>query len=378
VLATARSFADEIRKRGEKMERKRRMSRGLARRMASGGLFGMLVPARYGGGEVHPREFFETLEATAKADGAVGWCLMIGATTGLLAASLDEDAAQAIYGDHPEVITSGVTAPNGRAEHTGAGLEVSGRWAFGSACQVSDWITGGCFVYQNGERVQDERGPRMVLAFFRPEDVKVHDTWHTAGLCGTGSHDIEVKRALVPDGHFVVLGQRPRVDAPLYRFPTFGLLALGVSAVSMGIASHAVDAFLALAADKVPTGRTHPLATRTSAHMELAAAVARLRSARAYTLEVIGKAFEQASGTGRLAIETKADLRLAATNNTWAAAEAVTRLYHAGGGSSVYLDNELQRCFRDVHVTTQHLMVAKPSLAAIGRVRLGLAPGAPL
>ncbi|MCY4563582.1 MAG: hydrolase, partial [Gammaproteobacteria bacterium] len=72
--------------------------------------------------------------------------------------------------------------------------------------------------------------------------------------------------------------------------------------------------------------------------------------------------------------EIKAELRLAATNNTWSAVAAVDRLYHAAGGSSVYATSDLQRCFRDVHVATQHIMVAQPTYEVVGKVALGIDP----
>ena len=61
-----------------------------------------------------------------------------------------------------------------------------------------------------------------------------------------------------------------------------------------------------------------------------------------------------------------------------AAAQAVDRLYHAAGGSSIYRSSVLQRCFRDVHVTTQHIMVAQPTYEVVGRVLLGMDPKTPL
>ena len=60
-------------------------------------------------------------------------------------------------------------------------------------------------------------------------------------------------------------------------------------------------------------------------------------------------------------------LRLAAANATLKSAEAIDALYEAGGGSSIYEENVLQRCFRDVHVTTQHIMVAKPIFEMAGK-----------
>lgn len=377
-VAVAESFAAEIRARAPEFEAARRMPSDLARRMAGAGLFRILVPAKYGGGQVHPRAFFETLETTARADASAGWCLMIGTTTGLLAASLSDAWARAIYVEHPDAITCGVTAPIGRAERVDGGVRVSGEWPFGSGCQISDWIGGGCLLFEAGEPAAGEHGPRAILPLFRAEEVEIRDTWHTSGLCGTGSHHIAVRDAFVPEGRWSPIGERPLVDEMLYRFPTFGLLALGVSAVALGAARRAVDAFVELATDKVPTGSRRSLAEWSGAQSELARAVASVNSARAYTLQAIDEAWAQAESTGRISLRAKADLRLAATNNAWSAVDAVDRLYHAGGGSSIYRTNDLQRCFRDVHVATQHIMVTQRTFEAIGRVELGLDPKTPL
>ena len=84
--------------------------------------------------------------------------------------------------------------------------------------------------------------------------------------------------------------------------------------------------------------------------------------------EVVGEATAAPTVTD----ETKRRLRLAATNATWAAAGAVDRMYHAGGGSSIHESHPLQRVFRDVHVATQHGMVAERTFEPLGRMALGL------
>lgn len=368
-------FLAEIAGLGPGIERDRRMPDDLARRMAAAGLFRMLVPEAYGGGEVHPQVFFDTLAGTARADGAVGWVLMIGATTGLMAASLPEAWSRALYADHPDNITSGVTAPIGRAVPVAGGMRVSGRWPFGSGSQVSQWICGGCQIMDGDTPRQGPYGPQSLLMFFPREEVTIHeDTWFTSGLCGTGSHDIEVADVFVPEGRWVELGRRARVDAPLYRFPTLGLLAIGVSAVAVGIAERAIEAFIELATKKVPTGARRSLAERSSAQKDLARAQALVGSARALTRDAIDGAWEAAVGSGRLGTPHKAGLRLAASNNAWSAAEAVDLLYHAAGGTAIYSTSPLQRCFRDVHVATQHIMVAQPTYEVLGKISLGIDP----
>lgn len=379
-LAQVAKFAPEIRRRADEFERNRRIADDLAQRMAEAGLFRLLVPACYGGGEVHPRLYFDTLTATAQADGAVGWVQMIAVTTGLMAASLPHEWSEILYGNNPGSITTGVTAPLGKAYPDSGGLRVSGRWPFGSGSQVADWICGGCLLMDDAGPRTDEHGvPQSLLVFFPAADVLIHeDTWETSGLCGTGSHDIEVTDLFVPAGRWAQLGKRPRVDAPLYRFPTFGMLALGVSAVALGIALHAIEAFVALATEKIPTGSRRSLAQRSGVQKDLARAEAAVQSARALTHEAIDEAWQCANAEGRLSTHIKARLRLAASNNAWSAAAAVDLVYHAAGGTAIYTKNPLQRCFRDVHVTTQHLMVAQPTFEVVGKVLLGQDPKTPL
>ena len=376
LVDVARTFHPEIQERAPAIETAGRMPEDLAARMATAGLFRMLVPACYGGLEAHPREFFDTLAATAEADGAVGWCLMIGATTGLMAASLPEVFARELYDDSPDNITCGVTAPIGKATPVAGGMRVSGRWPFGSASQVAHWICGGSLIMDaDGPRPGPHGGPQPMLMFFPASDVTIHDdTWSTSGLCGTGSHDIEVADAFVPEGRWVALGGRPRVEEPLYRFPTLGLLALGVSAVAIGIARHALNHFRELADAKVPTGSSRSLALRAGTQSDVAKSEVLIASASALTHEAIDEAWHAASEGGRLSMDIKARLRLAATNNAWSAAAAVDRLYHAAGGSAIYTRSPLQRCFRDVHVATQHIMVAQPTWEMVGKVRLGIDP----
>jgi indole-3-acetate monooxygenase len=89
TVATAKTFRAEIRERAAAIERERRMPGDLAARMAAAGMFRLLVPrALRRRSRCTRSEFFDTLVDTATADGAVGWCQMIGATTGILSASL--------------------------------------------------------------------------------------------------------------------------------------------------------------------------------------------------------------------------------------------------------------------------------------------------
>jgi alkylation response protein AidB-like acyl-CoA dehydrogenase len=62
------------------------------------------------------------------------------------------------------------------------------------------------------------------------------------------------------------------------------------------------------------------------------------------------------------------------STTAWAAttaAEVLDMAYHAGGRSSIYAANPLQRRFRDVHAITQHFLVKLDTLTTAGAVLAG-------
>ena len=359
--------------RAEEIESLRRLPDDLAAGLVEAGLPRALVPARYGGGELPLLELVDAVERLAYHDGSTAWCGMIAATTGLCAAYLPPQWAEEIFGD-PQVITGGFAMPVGRARAVEGGLLVDGRWSWGSGSHHCTWIGGGCFLVDaDGAPAPRQDGLRAPFVFFARDQVEIHDTWRVAGLKGTGSNDYEVRGALVPEGRWIEFsGAAPVVDGPLYQLPFLGVLAVGVCSVALGLARRAQDELVHLAGGKRPSGSSRALAERPVVQAEVARAESAWRSAAALLREVIAAASEDAA-TGRpLADEHRRRLRLAATNATWQSAAAVDLMYHAGGGSSIHEASPLQRVFRDVHVATQHGMVAERTLEPLGRMALGL------
>ena len=106
--------------------------------------------------------------------------------------------------------------------------------------------------------------------------------------------------------------------------------------------------------------------------MQVAQAEAALQSSRAWLRSTVAEAWDFASTSGAIPVAQRTALRLAATEATTRATRAVDLMYEAGGGSSIYATSPLQRCFRDIHVVTQHAMVAPSTYELTGRLLLGL------
>ena len=194
-----------------------------------------------------------------------------------------------------------------------------------------------------------------------------------SGLRATGSHDFAVRDLRVPAERVAaVIGARPRAEGPLYAFPLFGLLALSVAGVALGIARAALGDLEQLSGVKQPEGSRRLLAERPATQADVARAEAALRAARALLFDELDRAWESACGSGEIDLATRASLRLAATHATRSARAVVDTAYDLGGGSSLYDSSPLQRRFRDVHAATQHMLVNPATWELSGRVLLGL------
>lgn len=374
LVEAARRLAPTLRARADQIERDRRVPLDVVGDMAEAGFFRMCVPRALGGGEADPATLFGVLETLGEADGSAGWVAMIGATSGLISGYLPAAAATEIYGD-PALVAGGVYAPSGKAVVVDGGYRVTGRWAFASGVEHCAWLMGGSVIVDDGVPRMLENGlPDAPLMLFPAVDVEIIDTWTVSGLRGTGSHDIAVRDVFVPGERAVSLVRdRPRASGALYVFPVFGLLAVGIAAVVLGIARRAIDELVALAGGKRPTGSRRVLADRPTAQVQVSEAEALVRSARAFLLDAVGAAADAARRDGAIEVDLRMAVRLAATNATRSAAKAVDLMYDAGGGTAVYATSPLQRCFRDVHVVTQHLMVAPATYELTGRLLLGVA-----
>ncbi len=372
-LDTARSFAGELRSRTEEIEQHRTLPRDLVDSLTNAGLFRFWVPAEYGGAQVPVETGLDTFIELARHDAATGWCTFIANTTALLAAFMEPDQARAVFG-RPDAITGGFAQPMGRARVVDGGLLVTGRWQWGSGTQHCTMVGGGVLIVgDDGAPAARPDGLRGAFAFFDPSDVEFLDTWHVVGLRGTGSCDYAVTDAFVPEGRWADMGNRVRrVDAPLYRFSFYGLLAAGVACTAIGIADRAVEEFKALAAVKTPQNSSRVLAERPSAQDDVARAEATVRSASAFLHDAMGDAWESASGGDELSDDQRRMIRLANTDATQRCADTVNRLYRSAGGEAVYERCPLEKLMRDVNVATQHAMTAERTYELVGRIALGL------
>jgi indole-3-acetate monooxygenase len=373
-------------------ESQRSLPEELVHLLADAGCFRMLSPREVGGVEVTPREMILILEEVAAADGASGWCTMIGATSGIMTAFLEPNVAREMFCD-PHTVAAGVFAPVGKAYRVDGGYRVSGRWPFTSGVTHSRWRMGGAIVCDEKSgrpMLRPDGTPEIVHLVLEQGDTQVVDTWKTSGLRGTGSHDMVAEDAFVPNTRSLTLTGAPKHQGALYSFPFYGLLALGIAGVTLGLARSSLETFRQVAITKKPAGSNKVLAEKEGVQERYALADAAYRSARAFVLAAVAEVEANMSlaalhdtSIGDLAnpsergpsVADRATIRLAATEAVRRCTESVDICYTACGMTSVFDESVLQRNFRDIHLITQHFMVNEATRALAGRVLLGLGVG---
>ena len=157
----------------------------------------------------------------------------------------------------------------------------------------------------------------------------------------------------------------------MWRLGFWALLSVLVAGVPLGIGRRALDEFAALA----PTKRRGISATTIAedAHVQLdfGRAEARLQAAKALVHETIGRTWDTVLAGDPLSDEASCRLGLASHEAMEAALHAVDVAYRFAGASATYSGQPLERCFRDVHTASQHIVFSGMLPQAYARYRTG-------
>jgi indole-3-acetate monooxygenase len=330
------------------------------------GFFRLWIPASCGGLELGLPEALRLYEAAACIDGSLGWALMIGAGGGLFAAWLPEAGARELFGPATALV-AGSGAPTGRAERVPGGYRVHGAWRFASGAHYASVFTAACVVTEGGVAVPDAAGEPLIRAMsIAPAQVRILDTWDPVGMRGTGSHDFEVREALVPEHHsFSVLTDAPREPGPLYRLPFGVLTELPVSAVGLGLARRALAEFARLQRTRPGGG---PVPDTSAQRFGQAQAV--LEQAAAAITALAAQAWQTVAHGGVLDAAQRARITAVCCVSQEQLREAVAALAAVAGMRAIERSGEFSRAWRDLQALGAHGSLAPRHVAAAGHALL--------
>jgi alkylation response protein AidB-like acyl-CoA dehydrogenase len=372
MLADIADLAPDIARRAAEFEAGRHMPADVVEMLRTIGVFRMLSPRSHGGLEFELPVAVEILRALSRIDGALGWTAMIGSGGSVFAPLLSRARYNEIYEDGPDAILGGSAQPAGKAEKVPGGWRVTGRWPFASGCLHADWLFAFCVMMENGAPIADAGGLPMVRGFGLPADEwLIEDTWHVAGLKGTGSHHIALQDRFIPaDEFFDLMATQPCEPGPLYT-AVLPVLPLLHGAFAVGMAEGALDELAAMAQDGRQQFRAAvPMRDSETFQYELGRVAADARAARAFHDAQVAASWRHAlAGTlrddARYVENTQMAIWLAGT-----AVRVADACFALGGGAAVYEASPLQRRMRDMHAAAQHAAAQQRRYVDCGKLLL--------
>ncbi|MHC5352132.1 p-hydroxyphenylacetate 3-hydroxylase oxygenase component [Metapseudomonas furukawaii] len=342
------------------------------------GLHRALQPKHYGGLEISLPEFADCVVALAGACASTAWAFSLLCTHSHQLAMFSSRLQDEVWGENPDATASSSIAPFGKVEEVEGGVIFNGEMGWSSGSDHAEWAIVGC------RRKNAEGEPVYCFAVLPRSDYEIRDDWFAAGMKGSGTKTLVIRDAFVPnyriqaardmmEGRSDGFGLYP--DSKIFYAPYRPYFASGFAAISLGIAERMLEAYKEKTKNRVRAYTGASVGTATPALMRLAESTHQVAAARAF-LEKTWR--EHAEHGERHQYPSRETLAYWRTNQAYAVKmciQSVDRLFEAAGGTSWFESNEMQRLFRDSHMTGAHAYTDYDVCAQIlGRELMGLEP----
>src|SRR6201996_1212570 len=285
MMARAGALIPQLRERATKTEELRRLPPETERELHDAGLFRVLQPKRVGGSEFDYVALVDCANALGQGDASVAWNFANLASHHWMLGMFDKRAQDEVWDKDPDtLIASSFIFPAGRARRVDGGYVLRGSWPFSSGVASCEWNMLASVVSSEDEA----DGIEYRIFLLNKNDYKTVDTWNSVGLRGTGSSDVEVNDAFVPEALSVAVsdlagGPTPGSAAnpnPLYTLPVFSLFPFVLSGVALGNAQACLDDYIDVARHRASTYNRAKLGDMQSTQIKIAEASAKIDTAR--------------------------------------------------------------------------------------------------
>lgn len=378
-LARVRALLPALRERTARAEQLRRLPDETYKDFQAAGLFRCLQPKRYEGYELDPGTFYQAIMDVAAVCGSSGWILAVIGVHNWHLALFPPQAQEDVWGEDTSVQVSTGLSPTGIVDRADGGFRLRGRWSFSSGCDFCSWaVVGGVVPPTNAS------APPDVRTFLVPRgDYTIEDNWHVMGLCGTGSKNVVVADAFVPEYRthsyldaFRLTNPGAAVnDGPLYRLPLGLVFPNALASSAVGVALGAIETFREQSKVRVNVRDRTRVAEDPFIQLRLADASSEVDGARERMLANFAGMMRLVSAGNEIPLTQRARYRWDAAKAIDWSVRAVDRLFEASGGRGIFLDNPIQRAWRDVHAMRAHVANNPEKVAPVfGRSEFGLAP----
>lgn len=328
--------------------------------MQRSGFFKIMQPARYGGYELPPQQFFDVQQTLAEGCMSTAWVLGVVAIHNWQLGMFNDRAQQDVWGEDDSTLISSSYMPVGKVKRVDGGYMLSGHWGFSSGSKHCKWaFLGGMVPPATDGEAPDYRTFLVPLG-----DYDIVDNWDVSGLQGTGSNDIVIKEPVfVPEYRTHRSADGFSGDNPgckentnsIFRFPFGQIFTRAVACSSIGALQGVVDSYVEVNRNRVGLNDGARAATDPNVQMALANAVSVITECRVMLKDDLAYFVNTAEAGDSPAIEQRIQRRFHAANISRKCADAVNELFIACGAQGIFRGHPLNRAWLDINAGRQHV-----------------------
>ncbi|MBL8628522.1 MAG: acyl-CoA dehydrogenase family protein [Rhodospirillaceae bacterium] len=385
LKANAEALVPVFAARAAETENLRKLPKENMHDLYKAGLLSVVVPKRYGGLEMDWPALPEVARIVARGCPSTAWIVAVVGGHGAIVGRMPQYLQDEMFAAGPnQLFVTASAQTTGTIKKTKGGVTVNGIWRFASGCDHADWIM------VNGELLNEDGSKSSrpnVRIITRAENVEIVDTWHVAGMKGTGSKDLNFNSLFVPDDHVLDSpsnflggpeGAAVNPGGYLYDVPFSPYFSSWLLGPILGAAEGAYEAYRSTTKGRVGSmvQYTSTVAQMPTVQERLAESYCELEAARALYDKHNKFLHERGAARLNIAVDEFIDSGRERSYIARLCYNLVQRLVKQMGAVGIYDTNPVQRFSRDLNVMQNQLAVNwDVHMLNFGRRQFGLPTG---
>lgn len=355
----ARAMVPRLKARQQETNRLGRLPQASIDEIQECGFFRIMQPKRWGGYEMEPAHFFDVQMTLAEGCMSTAWVLGVVAIHNWQLGLFDDRAQRDVWGENDATLISSSYMPVGKVTRVEGGFQLSGRWGFSSGSLHCDWAFLGAMVPP--EKAGD---PPDYRTFLVPrKDYRIEQNWDVSGLEGTGSNDIIVENALVPDYRthrsmdgFLCNSPGNAVNkAPIFRLPFGQIFVRAVSSSSIGCLQGVVNSFIDVNRNRIGINDGAKVAQEPNVQMAIANASAVIDECKTVMFRNFDLMLDYAKQGVTPPLQDRIKMRFDASLVAKKCTDAINEMFICCGAMGIFRSHPLNRAWLDINAGRTHV-----------------------
>ncbi|HJM71558.1 MAG TPA: acyl-CoA dehydrogenase family protein [Gammaproteobacteria bacterium] len=382
ITKLARDLIPELKERAQQAEDLRKMPEENVAALKKAGIHKIFTPKRYGGYEMDWGTQVDVARELGKGCASTSWMSSVVMSHSWNFGRFPAEAQEEFWPTCPDAVIATAFAGGGEMIQADGGFILNGLWRFASGVDHSDAsIVAGQFKNANSKSgtALDYR-----MALIMPDQYEIIDTWHAEGLKGTGSKDIKVVDAFVPEYRTIksleMGGKNPPGselhDSYIYRVEMGMYFNTLLSGPTLGTTHGLMNDYLDQTRSRFGVMLGEKVSEQESVQQKIGESYEELRMADMIVDELCNFLHEKGSNNETIMGNDRLKVRRETSMASKLCMSSGNRLAGMMGVSSQTGRNATQRHFRDLRTMSMHGGVHwENATTPTGRYLLGIETG---